>query len=50
LTAIGLGGQRIFINKELNLIVVITAGNYKKTGIVNDGHTALDKYILPALR
>ena len=30
LAAKGLGGQRIFINKELNLIVVITAGNYKR--------------------
>jgi CubicO group peptidase (beta-lactamase class C family) len=46
----GNGGQRIFINKELNLIVVVTAGNYNKRGIVNDGQLALDKYILPAFR
>jgi len=46
----GNGGQRIFLNKELNLIVVITAGNYNKSGIVNDGQLALDKYILPAIR
>ncbi|MBC7935513.1 MAG: serine hydrolase [Rhizobacter sp.] len=46
----GNGGQRIFLNKELNLIVVVTAGNYNKRGIVNDGQFALDKYILPALR
>jgi CubicO group peptidase (beta-lactamase class C family) len=48
-SARGLGGQRIFINKELNLIVVITAGNYRRNDIKNDGQLALDKYILPAL-
>ena len=46
----GNGGQRIFLNQELNLIVVITAGNYNKKGIVNDGQLALNKYILPAVR
>ncbi len=50
IVAKGLGGQRIFISKELNLIVVITAGNYKKSGILNDGQAAFDKYILPALQ
>lgn len=50
LTARGNGGQRIFINKESNLIVVITAGNYNKKDISNDGQRALDEYILPALR
>ncbi len=48
-SARGLGGQRIFINKELKLIVVITAGNYRRNDIRNDGQLALDKYILPAL-
>jgi CubicO group peptidase (beta-lactamase class C family) len=48
-SARGLGGQRIFMNKELKLIVVITAGNYKRNDIKNDGQLALDKYILPAL-
>ena len=46
----GNGGQRIFLNLELNLIVIITAGNYNKKGINNDGQLALNKYILPALR
>ena len=46
----GNGGQRIFINKKLNLIVVITAGNYNKKGIANDGQAVMDKFILPALR
>ena len=45
----GNGGQRIFLNKELNLIVVVTAGNYNRKGIINDGQLALHKYILPAL-
>jgi CubicO group peptidase (beta-lactamase class C family) len=49
ITARGNGGQRIFINKVSNLIVVITAGNYNKSGIKNDGQVALDKYILSAL-
>lgn len=46
----GNGGQRIFIDKKLNLVVVITAGNYNKKGIINDGQAAIDKFILPALR
>jgi CubicO group peptidase (beta-lactamase class C family) len=50
ISAKGNGGQRIFINKESNLIVVITAGNYNKGGIMYDGEVALEKYILPALK
>lgn len=46
----GNGGQRIFMNKKINLIVVITAGNYNKKGIVNDGQAAFDQFILPSLR
>jgi CubicO group peptidase (beta-lactamase class C family) len=46
----GNGGQRIFMNMKLNLIVVITAGNYNKKGIINDGQAAMEKFILPALR
>ena len=38
------------MNKKLNLIVVITAGNYNKKRIVNDGQAAMDKFIFPALR
>lgn len=46
----GNGGQRIFIDKKNNLIVVITGGNYNKKEIVNDGQMAVETYILPALQ
>ena len=48
ITARGNGGQRIFICQPLHLVVVITAGNYNKRGIRNDGQFALDNYIIPA--
>lgn len=48
IVARGNGGQRIFLNQKLNLTVVITAGNYNKKGIINDGQLALEKYIIPA--
>jgi CubicO group peptidase (beta-lactamase class C family) len=50
LTAKGNGDQRIFLNKELQLAVVITAGNYDKWDIENDSHKALVEYIMPAIR
>ncbi len=49
ISAKGNGGQRIFLAKELNLVVVITAGNYNKMNIVYDGHRALIDYIIPAV-
>lgn len=39
---IGNGDQRIFVDKENDLIVVITAGNYDKWDIKNNSHVLLD--------
>jgi CubicO group peptidase (beta-lactamase class C family) len=46
----GNGGQAIFLCKSLDLMVVITAGNYNQWDIVNNSHEALVKYIIPAVR
>ncbi len=42
-TAVGNGDQRIYIDKENNLIVVTTAGNYNKWDIKNDANAILRK-------
>lgn len=45
----GNGGQRIFFCKSLNLLVVITAGNYNNWDIKNDSKELFLKYIIPAI-
>lgn len=45
----GNGGQRIFFCRSLNLLVVITAGNYNNWEIENDSKKVLTNYVIPAL-
>lgn len=45
----GNGGQRILFCKSLNLLVVITAGNYNNWDIKNDSKELFLKYIIPAI-
>ncbi|MEO1051901.1 MAG: serine hydrolase [Bacteroidota bacterium] len=47
-TAIGNGGQRIFVDRTRDLIVVITAGNYNQWDIKNDSHSVLYDLVYPA--
>jgi CubicO group peptidase (beta-lactamase class C family) len=45
----GLGGQRLYIVPELELVVVVTAGNYDKPGQGRLPLAILDQFVLPAL-
>lgn len=47
-SAVGNGGQRIFILRPLNMVVVITAGNYNMGNVPLSGVRILEKSIFPA--
>jgi CubicO group peptidase (beta-lactamase class C family) len=46
---IGNGGQRIFIDKANKIVVVFTAGNYRRPDLFLVPYHILTKYIYPAL-
>ncbi len=48
--ASGLGGQKIFVIEELDMLVVINAGNYTSTDpvVLGLGERLLTEYVLPA--
>lgn len=47
--AVGNGDQRIFINREAKVVVVVTAGNYNKWNIANGSVGLLINFVYPAL-
>lgn len=47
-SAVGNGGQRIFILEPLNMVVVITAGNYNMGNVPLSGVRILEESIFPA--
>lgn len=48
-TCVGNGDQRVFIDRDNNLVVVVTAGNYNIWNIENNATQLVKKYVYPAL-
>ena len=47
-TALGNGGQRIFVVRPLDMVVVVTAGHYNESEVPLSGGDILIEYVLPA--
>jgi len=48
--AIGNGNQRIFVDTENNMVVVVTAGNYNTWDIKNNSDALVYNFVYPALK
>ncbi|MEJ0033645.1 MAG: hypothetical protein WDO15_26390 [Bacteroidota bacterium] len=48
--AVGNGNQRIFFNKEADLVVVTTAGDYNQWNLPKHPGTLLTDFIYPAIK
>jgi len=46
--AVGNGGQRIFVVEPLDMVVVVTAGNYNRADVPLRGHEVLSDHVFPA--
>ena len=46
--AVGNGGQRIFVVEPLDMVVVVTAGNYNLAEVPLSGMRVLSEYVFPA--
>jgi len=45
----GDGGNSIFFCKELDLLVVVTAGNYNKWKMMHNSYAVLRDYVIPSI-
>jgi CubicO group peptidase (beta-lactamase class C family) len=50
IAGVGLGGQRVFIVPDRDLVAVVTAGLYRSPLQDQVGSTVLNRYVLPAPR